>query len=217
MIGVVARGAADSSIIDVLDLPRAVLSTVKGGFVVDESEIGANIRRLRGERGLSLTRLADICGMTKGYLSKVENSPKAPPVATLVNIAKALNVSMSMLFGETDDPAVCTVVRRSERAPMAMNGTPFGYSYETLVDRFPGRHMDAYVLTIPADTKRTPDFHHPGEELLVVQKGALRFYHGDHEFVMNEGDSVYFDSGIAHRSLPIGEEDAECLIVVFTS
>jgi len=194
-----------------------VLSTEKGGSVLDESEIGANIRRLRGERGLSLTRLAAMCGMTKGYLSKVENSPKAPPVATLVNIGKALNVNMSILFGETDDPAVCTLVRKDERTPMAMNGTPFGYSYETLVDRFPGRHMDAYVLRIPAGTKKTPDFHHPGEELLVVQKGALCFYHGDQEFIMKEGDSVYFDSGIAHRSLPIGEEDAECLIVVFSS
>ncbi len=158
-----------------------------------------------------------MCGMTKGYLSKVENSAKAPPVSTLVNIARALNVSMSALFGESDDPTVCSLVRMGERTVMAKNGTPFGYSYETLVERFPGRHMDAYVLKIPADTIKTPDFHHPGEELLVVQRGSLCFYHGDQEYVMNEGDSVYFDSGIAHRSLPLGDEGADCLIVLFSS
>lgn len=183
--------------------------------MLQEAEIGGTIRRLRMETGLTLTQLAAMVGVTKGYLSKVENSPKAPPVSTLVNIARALGVSMSTLFGEDGEPAVFSLVRRHERVAMAMNATPFGYTYETLADRFPGRRMEPYMLTIPANTTTTPDFRHEGEEFLLVLKGALRFFHGGVEYLVEEGDSIYFDSGLPHRSLPVGEGDVECLIVIF--
>lgn len=183
--------------------------------MVRESEIGGTIRRLRTDRGLSLTQLASMVGVTKGYLSKVETSPKAPPVSTLVNIARALGVSMSVLFGEDGGPATFSLVRRDERVAMAMNATPFGYTYETLADRYPGRRMEPYVLTIPAGTKKTPDFQHEGEEFLMVLNGALRFFHGREEYLVEQGDSIYFDSGIPHRSLPVGEGDVECLIVIY--
>ena len=58
-----------------------------------EAEIGKRIRAFRSEKGISLERLAQQTGFTKGYLSKVEKSTKAPPVSTLGILAHALGVT----------------------------------------------------------------------------------------------------------------------------
>ena len=65
-----------------------------------ESEIGKRIKSSRNKKRITLERLALETGFTKGYLSKVEKSPKAPPVSTLGTIARALGVTISSLLGE---------------------------------------------------------------------------------------------------------------------
>ena len=57
---------------------------------MDEQLISQNIKRHRLNKGLSLDQLARFCGLTKGYVSKIENSEKAPPFSTLIKIATAL-------------------------------------------------------------------------------------------------------------------------------
>ena len=72
--------------------------------MLHEHEIGKNIRMIRKLKESTLKDLAGKTDFTKGYLSKVENSEKAPPVSTLLRIAKAMGVSMSTLFGEGHEP-----------------------------------------------------------------------------------------------------------------
>ena len=65
--------------------------------------LGARIRRLRTEQGLSLSELARLSGVSKGYLSQVERSPQArPSAATLFAVARALGTSVSDLFDGSD-------------------------------------------------------------------------------------------------------------------
>ena len=63
--------------------------------MIQESELGKRIKEYRMKKGLTLQKLEEKTGFTKGYLSKVENTKKAPPVSTLVVLAKALEVSLS--------------------------------------------------------------------------------------------------------------------------
>ena len=67
--------------------------------MIPESQIGKNIKTLRLAQKLTIKALSEKAGITKGYLSKVENSDKAPPVSTLLVIAKALGVTISKLLG----------------------------------------------------------------------------------------------------------------------
>jgi transcriptional regulator with XRE-family HTH domain len=56
--------------------------------MMNEAEIGQRIRTFRLKKNLTLQMLADRTSYSKGYLSKVEKSDKAPPVATLSTIAR---------------------------------------------------------------------------------------------------------------------------------
>ena len=65
---------------------------------------GARIRRLRDEQGLSLSELARLSGVSKGYLSQVERLDGARPSAsTLFALARALGTSVAALLGEHEE------------------------------------------------------------------------------------------------------------------
>jgi transcriptional regulator with XRE-family HTH domain len=85
--------------------------------MIDEAEIGRKIKRLRLDRGLNLQDVADATGFTKGYLSRVENSKKAPPVSTLIIIAKALGTNISAIFSEEADYHTSKKVRTYNDGP----------------------------------------------------------------------------------------------------
>ncbi len=184
--------------------------------MIDETEIGRKIKLLRLERGLSLQDIANAAGITKGYLSRVENSKKAPPVSTLLTLAKALGVNISTIFSEDEGKTTITLVKKAERKTMARDGTAFGYSYEPLAHKFPERHMDPYVLTLPVKPRRKGIFQHKGEELLMVVEGTMRFTHGDKEYIVEEGDCIYFDSSIPHFGMAAGSGPVKCLMVIYS-
>lgn len=183
--------------------------------MLPESEIGTNIRKMRTSQGLSLEALAQKTGLSKSYLSRVENSDKAPPVSTLLVIVKALGSTISEVFGEGQEKVTTSLVTKAERKPVARDGTVFGYSYETLAHKYPGKRMEPYILTIPAGSTESAVFQHQGEEMMLMLQGTMHFFHGTDEFIMHEGDCIYFDSKIEHYGLPMGEQDVKVLMVIY--
>ena len=184
--------------------------------MIIEAEIGKRIHRYRLQNNFTLQELADKTGYSKGYLSKVEKSGKAPPVATLSVIARELGVSVSVILGEeTINDSIC-LVRQNERKLMAKSGEEFGYAYEALANPYPNKHMEPFILTYPSDGALKHTFQHDGEEMLFVLRGQMRFKYGNSEFILDKGDCIYFDSSLAHTGEPIGDESLETLIVLYT-
>jgi transcriptional regulator with XRE-family HTH domain len=184
--------------------------------MISEKGIGKKIKELRRLKGMTLDVLAEKTGFTKGYLSRIENGEKAPPVSTLIEIAKALQVSLSEIFGETEGSNTVSVVRKNERVVMARSGSVFGYYYESLAHKFPNKNMEPYIITVPTNPKEVPHFKHKGEEVLLVLEGKMKFTHGEREFILQEGDCIYFDSGIEHSSVVIGPNDCKCMMVIYS-
>jgi transcriptional regulator with XRE-family HTH domain len=60
--------------------------------------VGRNVRKFRGERGLSQEELAFECGLHRTYVSGVERGVRNPTVVVLEKIAKALKVAASRLL-----------------------------------------------------------------------------------------------------------------------
>jgi transcriptional regulator with XRE-family HTH domain len=184
--------------------------------MIQESELGKKIKEYRMKKGLTLQKLEEKTGFTKGYLSKVENTKKAPPVSTLVVLAKALEFSLSEIFGEKEEKSSISLVKRNQRQVVARNGTVFGYSYQTLAHKFYKKQMEPYILTLPVKPKQVALFQHEGEEILFVLEGTMKFLHGDQEFIAEEGDCLYFDASIPHHGICQGKKEVECLMVVYT-
>ncbi len=184
--------------------------------MIQESEFGKRIKAFRKKKGLTLQKLQEKTGFTKGYLSKVENTKKAPPVSTLIVLSKALEISLSEIFGEREEKSSISLVKRNQRQFVARNGTVFGYSYQTLAHKYYKKHMEPYILTLPVAPKRVPLYQHDGEEILFVLQGTMKFFHGDKELIAEEGDCLYFDASIPHHGISQGKKEVICMMVVYT-
>lgn len=79
--------------------------------------LGADLRALRKARGVTLARLAASLGRSVGWLSQVERDLSEPSITDLRHIARALDVPVSLLFGQAEAPAEETghIVRRAAR------------------------------------------------------------------------------------------------------
>ncbi len=187
---------------------------MKQNPVILEAEIGNRIKALRAEKEITLERLARQTGFSKGYLSKVEKSKKAPPVSTLGNIARALNVTISALLGEESPRTSFCLVRRGECPLIARDGTAFGYSYEAMAYSYPNKMMEPFILTLPLGRKKKTLYQHEGEEILFVIQGSMKFLHGSEAYIVNEGDCVYFDASIPHFGESIGRKEVKCFMVI---
>jgi len=184
--------------------------------MIEEKELGKRIQQQRTGRRLTLQDLAGRSGYTKGYLSKIENSEKAPPVSTLINLAKALNISLSEIFGEVEENSPICLVKKGDRRIIARDGSVFGYAYQTLAHKFQNKHMEPYILTLPLKPEENALFQHKGEEMLFVLEGTMKFFHGEKEFIVEEGDCVYFDGSIRHYGVCLGKKEVKCLMVIYT-
>ena len=179
-----------------------------------EAEIGKRIKVFRTEKRITLEGLALKTGFTKGYLSKVETSKKSPPVSTLGIIARALGVTISALLGEEAPRTSLCLVRKGERPLIARDGTAFGYSYEAMAYRYPNKIMEPFLLTLPVKPKKRTFYQHEGEEILFVIQGTMKFLHGSEEYIVREGDCIYFDANLPHWGESIGPEEVQCLMVI---
>ena len=104
--------------------------------MIDESQLGQRIKALRKKKEYTLEDLSKIAGLTKGYLSKVENSKKSPPVSTLIKLGQALGVSISEIFGENKKSAQRSITKKDERPIVSRSASSYGYSYESLASGF---------------------------------------------------------------------------------
>jgi transcriptional regulator with XRE-family HTH domain len=185
---------------------------------MDEKVISKNIRRIRLERQLSVDQLAKMSGLTKGYMSKIENSPKAPPFSTLIKIASALNTDVSIFVSadaeNAQDTPICVVRANERKEGISRDGTLYGYQYEALAYKKIGKNMEPYIITPAFDEKKV--FSHEGEEFMFVLEGMHEFVYGNKKYILEPGDSIYFDSAVPHTGRSIGEKPAKVLVVSYS-
>lgn len=180
----------------------------------DGALLGDRLKVLRSTRGMTLERLAAATALTKSYLSKIENSHKVPPIATLSRIAQALGTGISSFFGDILEAREgASVVRSHERLPIVRGGTAFGYDYVSLAHKRLSKRMDPFIFTFPSRIDRHVFFEHSGEEFVLILSGKVVFQVGDERWTLKEGDTIYFDAPIPHRSWSVGRA-AKALVVV---
>lgn len=183
---------------------------------MDEKIICQNIKKLRKQKNLTLEKLATLTGLTKGYLSKVERSQKAPPYSTLNKIAGALGFEVSSIIGEDiEPPDDIRFSFQKKKDGTIIKGTSLhtGYDYEVLSSNKPGKNMEPFIIYSPFDIKKM--YTHEGEEFIYVLEGKLEFIYGEKTFIMEPGDNIYFDSCVPHGGKSIGDKKAKLMVIIY--
>ncbi len=168
-------------------------------------EIGAKIKELRLERGLTQEELGDRCELTKGYISQLENDLTSPSIATLKDILVSLGSSLSEFFSE-------------EESDSLTYGKDDYFEKETeesvirwLVPASQKNAMEPIMMILKPGCKSNRDLPHEGEEFGYVIKGRIKVSVGKRLERCGEGGSFYFRSGKMHFIENDGDGEAVIL------
>jgi transcriptional regulator with XRE-family HTH domain len=164
-----------------------------------ESEIGTEVRKLRKELDLTVAELGAGANISTGMLSKIENGSISPSLGTLNSLANALNVPISRLFSEREEQRDCSFVKRGQGVRIERRGTKAGHLYDLLGHSLGGSIcVEPYLITLKSDAAPYPDFRHAGIELIYMLTGKVRYRHADRSYVMEPGDTLFFDAAARH-------------------
>jgi transcriptional regulator with XRE-family HTH domain len=163
------------------------------------------IRKIRTEQNRTLEDIAEKCGVSKSFLSKVETGKTVPAVATLVKIAEALGVKVSVLLD--DEFYTGTIYTPTEKVVTSnMVQTNEGYMFFPIAAERSDKFMQPFIFTAKKGDIQPHCLTHKGEEFIYILEGELKYWVGEKEFILKKGDSLYFDSHEKHRFNPISEE-----------
>lgn len=165
--------------------------------------VAGQIRRLRAERGLSLSALAADAGIGKGSLSEIEHGARNPTLATLYALAGALGVPLATLLAERAGTEVSSegIAVRLLDAHHLPDGTS----------------VEVYHLHLSAHADRTSPSHGPGVvEHLLLTRGRARAGRRGAEAVVEEGDELRWVSDVEHSYRALDGRSADAVLVIRT-
>jgi transcriptional regulator with XRE-family HTH domain len=164
--------------------------------------VGARVRALRVERGLSLSALATAAGIGKGSLSELETGRRNPTLDTLYALAGPLGVPLASLVDFRDGSVVAdegfeTVLLHTERTPSATS--------------------EVWLLRVDAGVTRSSPAHQAGVvEQLVVLAGSCRVEYGDEVVDVAAGGHAAWPADVSHRYTATGDSDLRAVNVIVT-
>ncbi len=187
---------------------------------VADLKIGGKIKDLREKNFYTLQDLTAKTGLAKSFLSEIEADEIMPPVATLLNLAKALHVGMAYFFRDEAPAEQISITHPQDRViikrrPHHREGE-VDYIYESLEARMPGKHMEPLLVEfVPMKTAEMVFNSHEGEEFLFLLKGKIEFRTNDKVETLSVGDALYFDSSQNHSFRSLTKSKAKALVVVW--
>jgi transcriptional regulator with XRE-family HTH domain len=200
---------------------RAKIAAREGEESPPDSELPAPSRAIRQARlnqGLSLRALSARAGLPYSTLSKLENGKMALTYDKMIRLAQALNLDLQDIITDSGPAAAPAGVGRRS---VTHAGEELDAESERHVHHYPaaellGKMMIPIIIDVQARSVEELGglVRHAGEEYLYVLKGAMEL-HSDlyAPLPLTAGDSVYFDSGMAHGYVRTSGEPCSVLAV----
>jgi transcriptional regulator with XRE-family HTH domain len=188
----------------------------RGIGVVEEvasGRLGERVRGLRRERGLTLDLLAERSGVSRAMISKLERGEKNPTLVVAAKVAEGLGVRLSQLVGVEERREV-VVVPRGRR--MVVRDPETGFERQLLSPSFLGRRIEFIKNVVPEDSTsgEFPPHRRGVEEYVVVERGRLRAFLGGEDYLLEEGDALYFEADVSHRFDNAGTGECSYYLVI---
>jgi quercetin dioxygenase-like cupin family protein/DNA-binding XRE family transcriptional regulator len=160
-------------------------------------EIGGRIKGLRDIFDISIDEMASYLKISVDEYAAYENGQKDFSFSFLQNAANVLRVDVvDIISGESPRLNKCALVRNGEGYDITRRKA---YDYKHLAFTFAGKKAEPFMVTVePKENEELTKHSHDGQEFDYMVSGKMEFHFEDIVYELNEGDSVYFDSGVPH-------------------
>ena len=152
-------------------------------------EIGAKIKRLRLQRGLTQEELADRCELSKGFISQVERDLTSPSIASLTDILECLGTDLPSFFS---DPREEKIVFSEDDIYVKVDPEGLKGCIKWLVPSAQKNVMEPILVELGPGGATEEESPHEGEEFGYVLSGALKIAIGERVVRAKKDESFYF-------------------------
>ncbi|MBP3953610.1 helix-turn-helix domain-containing protein [Bacillus suaedae] len=172
-------------------------------------DIGTKIRSIRKRKKITIAQMCEGTGLSKGFISNIENNNTSPSINTLQTIAVFLKVPLPYLLLEQKQHM--RVVRKDARRTSSLNQLKI----EHLTSKGPLRMM--IVESPPGFAVGEDEPHaHEGEEVHLVLEGKVLAEQGEDSIIAEQGDSFSWNASVPHMVKNIGDTKSVILISIYS-
>jgi DNA-binding transcriptional MerR regulator/quercetin dioxygenase-like cupin family protein len=172
-----------------------------------QESVAQTLLRLRRKHSLTLAEVEQKTGVSVSFLSSLERGYSKPSIATLQKMARLYDTNVLSFFADKDDTR--RLVRMRDRKVLVPNP---GVQMELLA--FGKKAMEPHLFRIAPGAGSGGSYSHEGEEFIYVLQGKLEMWIDEiQHYVLQPGDSLYFDSTEAHRWRSLSDKETLLLWV----
>lgn len=172
--------------------------------------IAANLKRLRKERNLSLSKLSELCSVSKVMLGQIEREESNPTINTIWKIANGLKVPYTSLIDEPSNE-VFFVKKENTIGQCSEDGHYRVYcSFSAQGDR----NFEIFTVELDGNSSYTSDSHGKNDkEYIIVFDGELTLDTNNKNYILNSRDSIFFDASKTHTYINKGSQMIRMTII----
>ncbi|HAR37391.1 MAG: DNA-binding protein [Bacteroidetes bacterium GWD2_45_23] len=184
------------------------------------SAVTEKIKILCADRNMSAEELAAGAGLTVEQVKRICESDRIPSLASLIKIARALGVRLGTFLDDSEENGPVLNRNNETKRPVTFtsqhNSSNSHMDFISLAASKAGRNMEPFLIHIQAGNGHECSSTHEGEEFLFVLEGSIRVQYGSESYLLQQGDSIYYDSIVDHLVTANDATGARILAVVYS-
>jgi transcriptional regulator with XRE-family HTH domain len=181
-------------------------------------QIGNKIKEVRKAKGITVQALADRAEVSKGLISQIENNRAIPSLPVLMKVILSLQINLPDFFEElrsVSGEAPVLIVKKSDYRTIQKEADK-GFEYKRILTRtIAGGSTDIVLLELKKGASRKRLVHTEAFEYKYIIRGSLKYEIDGKDYLLEEGDSIFFDGRLGHRLSNPGTSDTLMLVIYF--
>ena len=181
-------------------------------------KISNKIKEIRKNKRITVQHLANKAKVSKGLISQIENNRTVPSLPVLMNIVHALQLDLTDFFKDispNNNHQKVFIIRAKDYKPFEKE-TAKGFLYKRIFTRnLYGGLADFILLSLEKGARRSQIVHTDAFEYKYVLKGKVEYLIEGKKYILEEGDSLFFDGRLGHKPSNIGKADAMMLVIYY--
>ena len=177
-------------------------------------QIAERLRGLRDVLELNAEEVAQTCNITKEKYLELESGTVDISVSLLHRISHAYSVELTtLMFGNEPKMSSYFVTRKGKGAFVERTKA---YKYQSLAAGFSKRQADPFLVTVHPKPDDVPIYQnsHAGQEYNYLISGRLLIQINGKDIILEEGDSIYFNSELPHGMKALEGKEVKFLAII---
>jgi transcriptional regulator with XRE-family HTH domain len=178
-------------------------------------QISSKIKEKRLAKNITIQELANKARVSKGLISQIENNRTIPSLPVLMNIVDSLDFDMTEFFsGISSGNHSKVIIIRPNDQQLFKKEVAKGFVYRRIMTlNLNCNPADFILLELKKGARRKQTVHTDALEFKYMIRGTVEYTIENEKYILNEGDSLFFDGHMGHNLVNIGNTDAMILVV----